>query len=97
MGLLYDWKDWRILANTNNPCHKEKKWFSKYYPIMQSTWFSKCFIYYLLFYLFIRVNKYSRTSCQIKKNHWSIGEIHLRIKDIYIPLASILTSCLLKG
>ena len=67
MVLLYDWKGWRIGTNNDNSHHKEKKWCSKYYPIMYLTWSSKCFINYFLFYLFIRVSKYSKASCEIKK------------------------------
>ena len=66
----------------------KRYWFRKYYPIMYPTWSSKCFIYYLfiylfiyvfmylfiylLIYLFIRVSKYSKAPCKIKKsvNDW---------------------------
>ena len=52
--------------------------------------------------LFIRVSKYSKASCKVKKtvNDWKnslIGKIHLRTKSICIPLASIFTSYLPKG
>ena len=70
MVLLYYWKRWRIVANWNidNSYHKQKKWFSKYYP----AWSIKCFIYYLLFYLFLSGSKYSKASCKMKKiSAWS--------------------------
>ena len=39
--LPFDWKSWRIFANADNSHHKQKNWFSKYYPIMYPTWSSK--------------------------------------------------------
>ena len=59
---------WLKKANADNSHRKQNKWFSKYpVSIMYPTWLSKCFIYYLLFYLFIRVSKYSKASYKIKR------------------------------
>ena len=43
MALLYHWKRWRIVANSDNSHHKQNKWFSKYYLIMYPAWSSVLF------------------------------------------------------
>ena len=58
------------MTNADNSYHKQKKQFSKY-PLMYPTWLSKSFIIYFI-YVFIRVSKYTKASCEIKKlvNDW---------------------------
>ena len=49
MVLLYDWNRWKTVADADNLHHEQKKWFSKYYPIMYPSWSSKCFICYFIY------------------------------------------------